>query len=116
MVQLCTVPMCGNSLRCCSAGSGGALWIEDTAASTVTQFSSSTFAGNVAFTAQGGVVALAGGFHNIANSTFLANSAANAGGAITFFAMCRGKNTVFGGSEAQVLSAVSSYSDNSYLS
>ena len=65
-----------NEVQCCSVGSGGVFWIEDTAATTVvTNISSSTFADNVADTAKGGVFMLVKGLHTIADSMFLRNSA-----------------------------------------
>ena len=91
-------------MQCCSAGSGGAFTIESGVATTVTNIASSTFADNVAGIAEGGVFVLTGGFHTIANSTFLRNSAVNGGGAITFFTLCRDhteNSTIFGKSQVR---------------
>ena len=85
--------------QCCSAGRGGAFRIAIGSRATVSNFSSSTFAGNVAKNAEGGVFLLFGGFHTIKNNVFVGNSAASQGGVISFWTMCGGKtenSTFFG--------------------
>ena len=100
-------------ILCCSADNGGAFWIYSGSAVTVSNLSSSTFDGNFARYASGGVFILTGGIHTIANNMFLGNSAANLGGAIFFLAICGDEpnnGSIFGESERQDLFALSSYS------